>query len=773
VVLDGPWDQNDAVRSTIEAEVIRLVGDASRITFPADKRLMGDWTADGALRAVDALLADPAVDIVLTAGPLTSANAVRRQTLPKPVISTFVPDPVAQTLPLVTDANQDRVSGVPNLTYIIFSGSPETSFRRFAEVAPFEHLAILVMAELLAAEPTLGTAAPGVDGIRITVVPVADSPEEALADLPADVDAVFVTPLTQLSSAEFDRLVQALVARRLPSFSYWGRSEVARGLLTSIFLDTDLERLGRRVAIDVQRLLDGEDAATFPVEFVRSERLTINMATARAIGAYPSWAVYTEAELLAEHEEGTARRLDLATVAREAEAASLALASAERRIEAGVEDVRRAGSIFRPQVDLSVAGQMIDEDRAEASFGSQPQRALATTASVSQLLFSDAARAGVQVAEHQQAARRGTRDQTRLDAVHQAVVAYLNVLRAGTLERIQRENLITTRSHLETAQARWRLGVARQQEVLRWQSQLAGNRRDVIAANAARNQAEIALNRLLNRPLEEPFEAADANLDDSSLLTSAQQLDPFVNNPFAFDLFRDFMADEALVASPELRQIDAAIAAQRRAQTSARRSLWSPTIGLQLDATTVNTWGTGASVALPPGFPFALNAPNRFNWTLGVRASLPLFAGGARFAEIARTSFEVTRLELERDEAANLVEQRIRSTLHAAGASHAAIQMTADGAEAARQNLQLVMEAYSRGAVSIIDLVDAQNAQLTAELLAANAVHDYLVDLMNAQRALGRFDFFTDAQEHAAFLERLRAFFERAGYPIREPAGGR
>jgi hypothetical protein len=59
-------------------------------------------------------------------------------------------------------------------------------------------------------------------------------------------------------------------------------------------------RLSRRVAINVQRILLGEEAASLPVAFQVETQLVINMATARAMGAYPSWGVLTEAELINE-----------------------------------------------------------------------------------------------------------------------------------------------------------------------------------------------------------------------------------------------------------------------------------------------------------------------------------------------------------------------------------------------------------------------------------------------------------------------------------------
>lgn len=766
LVLDGPWDRNDEVRSSIEDEIVDLVGADVRVVFPAEKRLVADWSLDGARAAVERLLADPEVDILLTSGPVASTYAARRAAFPKPVVAAFVLSPEVQGIPVVRNDQDDRVSGVANLNYVTFPGSLVTELLRFREVVPFRHVTLLVSEAILAAIPELA------DNIRrgfaaldmeFALVQVGTTVDPALGAIPAETEAVFVVPLIQLSSSEFDRLVAELAARKLPSFSYWGRSEVERGLLTSIYLDTDFRRLGRRVALNVQRILRGEDAGAIPVDFRRGERLTLNLATARAIGAYPSWSVITEAELLDDERRDVARRLDLPTAAREAVAANLDVRTADRFVAAGTQAVRAAKSALYPQVSLSSRTQVIDKDRAEVGFGSQPQRLYLGSVGVSQLLYSDAAGADVDIQEQLQASREQTLQQTRLDTALAGAVAYLNVLRAKTVEQIQRENFTVTRSNLELADVRQRIGVARRSEVIRWENQIANNRRDVIAANAQRNIAEMELNRLLNRPLEEPFETADVDLASPSLLTTAARLEPFVGNPVAFDIFREFMTQEGLALAPELRQLDATVRAQERAVLAADRAFWAPIVALEGEVSGTETGGPGSGVP-DLGLPLAFSRPNGFNWTIGVSASLPIFTGGGRRAERQRLREELAERRIERRASAERIEQRLRSALHQAGASYAAIELAELAADAAHGNLALVTDAYEQGAVPILDLLDAQNAALVADQVAASSVYDYLIDLMQVQRAVGRFDFFMTSAEYQEFLERLRAFFAAAGY---------
>ena len=56
-----------------------------------------------------------------------------------------------------------------------------------------------------------------------------------------------------------------------------------------------------------------------------------------------------------------------------------------------------------------------------------------------------------------------------------------------------------------------------------------------------------------------------------------------------------------------------------------------------------------------------------------------------------------------------------------------------------------------------------------AELVAANSVFDHLTDLMMAQRAVGRFDYFRSAEDRREFLGRLSAFYADAGVEVRKP----
>jgi outer membrane protein TolC len=149
------------------------------------------------------------------------------------------------------------------------------------------------------------------------------------------------------------------------------------------------------------------------------------------------------------------------------------------------------------------------------------------------------------------------------------------------------------------------------------------------------------------------------------------------------------------------------------------------------------------------------------DWFVGVQLSYPLFSGGARFAENDQAAEELVRIGTEKAAATERVEQSVHSALHDLGASLAGIDLSRDAAVATRSNYDLVSDAYRRGAVSILDLLDAQNSSLSADEAAANAVFDFLIDLMNVQRASGRIGVFSTQEEKDAYFERLKMYFDK------------
>ena len=755
VVMDGPSERVDSIRALFLEEIRTVNRGEFEIRAPDDLQIKADWTFDGVRKALDRVLEDKRTDIVVTLGVLASHAAAHRANLPKPVVAPFVADRKAQDIPY-----KDGASGKTNLSYVSLDVDIPRDLKVFHEIISFSRLTFLLDGAFMKAVPGVYqevVRAARKLGVTVTQVAVEGSAEQTLQAIPDDTQAVYVGPLPRLSSQEYAKLVAGLIKRRLPSFAFFGKSDVERGILLAAAPALEMDRVARRVALNVRRILLGENPATIPVAFARGEGLTLNMRTARAIGFSPNWRLLTNAELLYEEKEAQGKPLTFGDAVRRAVDLNLSVRIARANVSAGEEDIRRARSNLLPQLNLTGQHVAIEEDDASAVPG-RAQRTTSGSITLDQTLYSEPAWANLDIQKQLQTAREHNRDQVQLDIVLETAQAYLNVLRAKTNERIQKDNLRLTRSNLELAQSRRRIGTAGPSEVYRWQSEVANAQRVVVQAQALVHVTEIALNALLHRPLEKPVVTEEVGLDEPDLISSQQRLYDIIDNPANFQVLRDFVVKEGLAAVPELQQLDAQIRAQDRTLTSTRRAFWQPTIGLRADRTEIFNRG-GAQGPPLPGL-------DDTESTVALQLSLPLFTSGARSADQAQASEQLIALQLQHQAVAEQVEQRIRSALFRTRSARTAIRLSREAASAARSNLDVVRDAYSRGTVSILDLLDAQNAALVAELRAATSVYDFVSELMEVERAAARFDFFLKPKDQADWFTRLEHYFSERGVPV-------
>ena len=217
------------------------------------------------------------------------------------------------------------------------------------------------------------------------------------------------------------------------------------------------------------------------------------------------------------------------------------------------------------------------------------------------------------------------------------------------------------------------------------------------------------------------------------------------------------------MSAPELRQLDAAVFAAERAMDSAGRAFYIPEVVAGGEVAGV---GNTAPEGTPPSLP-GLGGLDDLEWIVGVGVRLPIFEGGDMRARLGEAREELAQARLERDTTRQRVEQRVRSAALETSSAYVGIELSRNAAEAALQNLALVQDGYAEGVVDVIVLIDAQNQALVADLIAANAVFDYLVELMGLQRAIGRFDYYRSPEERQEFLSRLAAFFQERSVPVR------
>ena len=86
------------------------------------------------------------------------------------------------------------------------------------------------------------------------------------------------------------------------------------------------------------------------------------------------------------------------------------------------------------------------------------------------------------------------------------------------------------------------------------------------------------------------------------------------------------------------------------------------------------------------------------------------------------------------------------------------LENSQSSAELSRKSLDMVQEEYSKGRVSIVDLVDAQNEALGDRLNALNSEYEFLISVFNTDRAVGRFSVLGTPEERQDFLNRFEIY---------------
>ena len=750
VVSDGHNIQPYPIDDVMLEELNNITAGEFELSF---ELIEANWSRESIGRAFDQAYADPKIDMVLATGLAANQFGVGRADFPKPTFLPVVFDVELMNAPFVDRVGiQGGSSGKHNLSYLAGGTLFNDNLANFLRVAPVKNIALVGDEQLFAALDAIADQAvrhAHSSGVKVETVGH-DGVNHRVADLiPAHIDGVMMAAFPRMPDDDYLRMIQQINQRGLPSFSFLGTERVAQGMLMTDAAATDYRRMARRNALNMQAVMLGGKAEDLPVLFETRSELTLNMETARIIGMYPSFDVLSEAVLLNEAPAESGPEYTLKLVAQLAEQRNLQLAAERFGVAAGRSDISTARANLLPSLSLG-SSYTSRKESASVQAGLFPENSLDGSLRLSQSLYSDSVWANASIQQFLQHNREAGLEQTRLNTIQAATVAYLNVLRAETQLRVQQDNLNLTKTNLDLARDRVRVGSSSSADVYRWESRIASDRSALLQAKASLSQTRENLNRILNRPITELFQTSPVSRGEPFSLQS-EEFDRLIDNRREYGLMTRFMVEEGLKRAPELAQIHAQKGAKLREISNRKRAFWLPDFSLSGQYSD-NFDQSGLGVG---------GGENQSDWTLSVNATLPLFDGGARRSELSKSLIEKQQLGALESSIREQIEQQIRANMHSAEASFFNIQLSEQAAESARKNLKLVTDSYAKGVVSVIDLLDAQNASLQADEAAANAVYDFLIDVMNMQRSVGQFDFMLPDAQRDQTAEQIRSLLNR------------
>lgn len=754
LVSDGASTNNGFLEEDVKKEISSLL----EFQYDVSYKTLSSNGRDGSITEnFQAMYEDPTVNIVIGVGLLASDELVRLKNYPKPSIATITIDANLQDLPFSSQAT----SGINNFTYTQSPFDIKRDLEVFKSVYDFQQLGILMTETLATTLPDWEQFLKEELNADAQIITVQNNGKVSNW---SDVDAVYVLPPVGMEATDFANMVQQINDKQLPSFALQGRILTEAGIMASLAPSTNLTVITRRVALNVSKILEGTNASELPVT-VQSyhEDFAINVSTAKKIGHYPNWSVLAKATLLYLGEVETDNVWNLKSTIFEALKKNLELEIAKKEVDANRFEIDKARSDYLPQSTLFSSLVFIDSTRAANSLGTTAPITWTGSAELTQVIVSEPVLANIQIQKLLQKSQAYSRDQVQLDVIQDAASAYLQVLQAQTLLQLQNSNVSVTKNNLDIAENKEAVGYSGVSDVYRWKSELALNNVDLNAAQAQLRQSRLFFNQLLNHPLTEAFKTEDITLTDSLLVIYDERVMPYLDNPDKLSKFADFLVSEAFRNLPEIGQLDMGIAAQERSLLSQKRAYYLPSVfasgQVDYNLARINA-AEPTTLELPPptGTVMLGGEPAPFQWNMAVGLQIPIFQGLKRNAQQQQTTVNILKLNDQKQDLKNKLELQVRANLETLGASYSGVQLYQEAASAAEKNFEIAQQSYQQGLISVIQLIDAQKANLQTEIAATNAIYQFINDFFAVERATGIYIFLLPPNEQNAFFERFTSF---------------
>ena len=361
-------------------------------------------------------------------------------------------------------------------------------------------------------------------------------------------------------------------------------------------------------------------------------------------------------------------------------------------------------------------------------------------AGLTQVVYDEGSWAGFDIQKHIYDGQVKELEAFQLGVVQDAAGAFLALDTARRQLDIQIRNRDITRHNLEQSRARIAAGWSAEREILRWETQLAGNDGDVRAAQVNVLHRLLELNRVRNRPPEAPVDTEPATLAEYGFLYGNEPIAASLVDPKLDRRMRDYLVRVGLAHSPEIVAFDASIAAAERQLTANRRAFWVPTLTFKAGVDYL------ANHSSEDDF-------NQSEWGVKGVLSYPLLEGGAKIAGLEQARAMLRSLRTDRRALSQSLEQTIRGAFAQASGSFESVGFAERSSAAAEKNFELVDQSYTLGVASILELLDAQAQLLAAELAVNDATYTFLADLIAAERAISFYAFLEAPSDVEALLD--------------------
>ena len=744
-VFDGPSDKNAQVLKAFQQAITRSLAPDFKAAFPNDLIFTGDWTEQGAANVSEKALKSRA-KTVISLGYLSSVYLSKRKNANKYVItideyglrdfgSSAFFNPLKQH---VTDMVTFKTL-VPSMTKVAILIN-ENFYNTKSDWNSF------ISTKFKEKNVNLDFVA----------IPVSNKNLEAsLNRIPNDVNAVYVTPMFNLTQDQRKELYIYINNKKIPSFSSLGKEDVELGAMLGTSTPDVDRKIAEATSFDIHGYLHGKAVKSEKIPFYDDKVIFYNKDTGKLVGYVPPLRLLNNCEIIS---TTPITKYDLSYVFNRLEESNLDITRKKYLVDAARRATVSAYLRYLPTLRMDLGYQTFNSDYAE-SYSAVPTRAGQFVIGMDQVLYSPDLVTNIIVKHKKLKFDKAEKVLTEQNIGLQAGFLYLDTLMLENMIKVQEEYLKETRENLAIARVREKTGKCGYEEVLRWAGQVSEAEKKLLNMQADYRNVKVSINKLLYKDQTEEFTFAPLTASDAAFYTKDLHVIDHVRNPEKLAKFTDLLVEEAIYLAPETTKLKAAIAMKKAEIGNYVQKFFMPNAKLTMEYGTqfgrhipyeeeghlqMKSAKGAAAMGMYGSFaafgPAYMSSPYLgLNKTYGrfmIAAQWKPIEGGTKFAEIARCKAELNELNAYLEEVNTAIEMNVRQVINRAIAKYFMIEKSYKAMFAEGENYQMVKSKYLRGETTVTQLADAQHLYTSSKLDALNSQYEFFKELMWVQRAL-------------------------------------
>lgn len=300
-----------------------------------------------------------------------------------------------------------------------------------------------------------------------------------------------------------------------------------------------------------------------------------------------------------------------------------------------------------------------------------------------------------------------TMEATKQNVRHQTTAAYYSILQNRNLIQVRQEAVDTLAAHLKNVNAQYTVGTVAKSDLLRSQVELANAQQNLINAQNDYDISVAAFNNIVGLPT-------------NTIVNASEEL-----TYTKYELSLPACTEYALYHRPDGLAADRGVKAAE-AQMNAAKSGWQPSLTAQVSR---NLGGDG---------PFKTNGSvDNNSTTYGVVATWNIFDNGITEAQVAQKKAALKKAQQEALAMDEQIQLEVQTALLSLQAAEKNIQTTKVAVDKAQEDYKIAQVRYSAGVGTNLDVMDAEQALITAQTTYITALYNYNTSKASLDLAMG------------------------------------